>query len=446
MPAPEPRTPTASLEPAAGPALDESPTSALVPGVSRRQLRAAAVGNLIEWFDWNAYALLSVYFAARFFPAGTSPVVALLGTFGIMAVGFIARPLAGLVIGTVADRFGRKPALLLTVYGMGVASLMIAFAPTYAQIGVAAPLVLLVARIIQGVCIGGEYASMSAFAMEMAPQGRRGFIAGVLNAVAGFGQIAVAGLVLLLSWTLPAEAMTTWGWRVVFVIGALLSVAGIWLRRDMRETLDTRHSRAGATGVFAAMRRNPGATVRVVGLTIGFTAMVYAWGTYMPTYATTYRGFDPKLAMIAMVVSTVAAMVGALIAGRLSDRYGRKPTMVAAGVVLTLGTVPALSLINHSLWSLIAVQAFGMLTLSLLQASSMPAYAEMFPADFRAAGLGFPYALTVGLIGGTVPMVGTQLASVGLTSAFPWYLVALMAISTVFYLTMKETAFKPLPR
>ncbi|OMH34876.1 MFS transporter [Tersicoccus sp. Bi-70] len=432
----------ATAAPAVTPARDRP---SLVPGIPRRQLRAAGIGNLIEWFDWNAYALLSVYFAGQFFPAGTSPLVALLGTFGIMAVGFIARPLAGLVLGTVADRFGRKPALLLTVYGMGVSSLLIAFAPTYAQVGLVAPLILLVARIVQGICIGGEYASMSAFAMEMAPQGRRGFIAGVLNAVAGFGQIAVAGLVLLLSWTLPHEAMTAWGWRLVFVVGALLSVAGIWLRRDMHETIDARRSRAGATGMFAAMRRYPGATVRVVGLTIGFTAMVYAWGTYMPTYATTYRGFDPKLGMVAMVVSTVVAMVGALVAGRLSDRFGRRPTMVAAGVLLTVGTVPALALINHSVWSLIAVQGFGMLTLSLLQASSMPAYTEMFPADFRAAGLGFPYALTVGLIGGTVPMVGTQLASVGLPTAFPWYLVVLMAISTVFYLTMKETAFEPLP-
>lgn len=418
----------------------------VIPGIPRKQLQAAAIGNLIEWFDWNAYALLSVYFASQFFPKDTSPGVALLGTFGIMAVGFIARPIAGLVVGTIADRFGRKLAMLITVYGMGAASLLIGLAPTYEQIGIFAPLLLLVARIIQGICIGGEYAALTAFAMEMAPNGRRGYVASLLYVVGTVGQIMVVIFILGFSWTLSPEAMQEWGWRCIFIIGAALSLLGIWMRRDMKETIDVETSRAGATSMFAPMKKYPRETLKVIGLTIGFTAMVYAWGAYMPAYAATYEGFDPKYSLIAMLISYSVTMVAAPFAGKLSDRFGRKITMAGAGVILAVGTVPALSLLNDQLWVLICVQTFGLVTLSQLQSSSMPAFAEMFPSDFRAAGLGFPYALTVGLIGGTVPMVGTQLSTMGMPSAFPWYLSILMVVSTIVYATMKETAFKPLPK
>ncbi|WP_211439539.1 MFS transporter [Corynebacterium glutamicum] len=417
-----------------------------VPGIPMAQLRSGAIGNLIEWFDWNAYALLSVYFAAQFFPAGTSPLVALLGSFGIMAVGFIVRPLAGLAIGVIADRFGRKTAMLITVYGMGVASLMIALSPTYAQIGIFAPLILLLARIIQGICIGGEYAALTAFAMEMAPNGKRGLVAAILNIVANFGQILVVVIILAFSWSLPDDAMHAWGWRLVFIIGALLSLLGIWMRRDMKETIDVETSRAKKESVFAAVKRYPRQTIQIIGLTAGFTAMVYAWGAYMPTYAATYKGFDPKYSIMSMGASFAVAMVSTYFAGKASDRFGRKPTMIIAGILLSVGTVPALTLLNDSVWTLIIIQSVGLSIIGMLQSSSMPVFAEMFPSDFRASGLGFPYALTVGLIGGTVPLVGTQLANMDLTSVFPWYLTALIVISTLFYIGMKETAFKPLPK
>ncbi len=413
--------------------------------IPRRQLAAAAAGQFIEWFDWNAYALLSVYFAYQFFPEDASPLAALLGTFGIMAVGFFFRPVAGLIVGRIADRFGRRFALMLTVYGMGFAALLMAFAPTYAQVGVLAPLILLVARIIQGICIGGEYAAMTAFAMEMSPQGKRGLVAGVLNLFSFAGQLMVAALVVLFAWVLSPEAMTSWGWRAIFVIGALLSVLGVFIRRGMQETADVEAVKEKKYGMFEAMRQNPRATVRVVGMTLGFTAMVYTWGTYMPAYAMTYKGLDPKFGMLATMISLSIAVASAIVAGKLSDRFGRRATMLTAGIILMVGTVPALNFLNDELWRLIVVQGFANMILMLLQASAMPAFAELFPRTFRASGLGFPYSLTVGLVGGTAPMVGTQLAAWGATAVFPWYLAGLMAISVVFYATMKETAFKPLP-
>lgn len=419
----------------------------LIPGIAPEQLRAAGIGQVVEWFDWTAYALLALYFADQFFPEESEGLVALLGTFGIMAVGFVVRPISGLLIGAIADHFGRKPALLLTVWGMGGASLVIAIVPTYEQIGVFAPIILLIARIVQGISIGGEFSSMSAFAMEQAEQGKRGWIAGLINSFGQLGTGLVVLVVTVLSFALPLEAMETWGWRLVFGIGALLALLGLVLRRDMQETADTkkidRHITLGS--LFEPMRRHPRQTVQVIGLTIGFTAMVYAWGTYFPTYAATYEGLNLQWPLLSLFVTSVAMIFVTPLAGLVTDRLGRKPVLITAGVLLTVGTVPALYVLNDSVLRLIVIQVLGNCVIALIQASAMPAYAELFPKKFRAAGFGFPYSLTVGLVGGSVPLVGTQFANVGLPQLFPWYLVAFMAISTVFYIGMRETAFKPLP-
>lgn len=424
---------------------DRSRGLPLIGGISGRQLTAAAVGNLLEWFDWNAYAFLAVYFSPLFFPKGTSALVALLGSFGILAIGFLCRPLAGLVIGFLADRVGRKPALLMTVWGMGIASALMALTPTYAQIGVAAPLLLLLARVLQGLCIGGEYSSIAAFAMEMAPRGKRGRVAAFLTIVAALGQMIVVLLILLLVSFLPAAAMGSYGWRIIFGIAALLSLAGVWMRSGMTETLHAKTAVTERIHVLSALVRFPKQSLMIVGMILGFTAMVYAYGAYMPAYATTYVHLDTKYTMTAMLISLALSIVAAVPAGWLSDRWGRKATMVLAGILLSVGTVPLLGLLNSNVWTLVVAQSFGLVVLMLLQASSMPALAEMFGGRFRAAGLGFPYSLTVGVIGGTVPMVGTALAGAGAHGLFPWYLTGLMVISTLVYLAMKETAFTPLP-
>ena len=416
-------------------------------GIERRQLIGAGIGQVIEWFDWTAYALLAVYFAPQFFPADTSGLVALLGTYGILAVGFIARPLAGLVVGAVADHFGRKRALMLTVYGMGGASLVIALAPTYEQVGALAPLILLLARIVQGICIGGEFASVSALAMESAGPGHRGWVAGLMNLFGNLGGVLLVGIVTGLAFLIGDDAMAAGGWRIVFLLGALLALGGWFLRRHMAETQapEAADHRVTLRSLVHPMLRRPRQSIQVIGLTLGFTAMVYAWGTYFPAYASTYRGLALQWSMLSLLVTHLSLMVLMPLAGLVSDRFGRRPTMVAGGLALTLGTVPALGLLTDSVARLLVIQLVGNAFIALLQASSMPAYAELFPRRFRATGFGFPYSLTVGLIGGTVPLVGTELKNLGAPDAFPWYLVALMGISTLFYLRMRETAFDPLP-
>ncbi|MHA2788993.1 MFS transporter [Corynebacterium sp. S7] len=416
-------------------------------GIPRNQLAGVAVGQVVEWFDWTAYALLAVYFSHLFFPKDADPLTSLLGTFGIMAVGFIVRPLSGLVVSTIADRFGRRPALLFTIWGMGIASLIIGIAPTYEQVGVLAPIILLLARIVQGVAIGGEFSSTAALAMESAGEGRRGWVAAQFTCFGYIGQIAVIVMVAAFSFILSPEAMGTWGWRVIFIFGALLSVLGVFLRRHMQDTVDTSATQKTFSwaAIFEPMRKHPKQTIQVVGLTVGFTAMVYAWGSYFPTYAHTYHGLDLSWGNLSLLIANFVNIVAVLIAGKFSDRYGRKPVMITAGVLLTLITVPALGLLNDSILRLILVQSVGNALVASLQAAVVPLYSELFPKKFRAAGFGFPYAFTVGVIGGTVPLIGTQLASMGLENVFPWYLVVLMAISTMFYIGAKETAFKPLP-
>lgn len=423
------------------------PHRPILPGIPNSQLRAVGIGQFVEWFDWAAYSLLAVYFANQFFPESAAGLTALLGSFGILAVGFIVRPLAGLVVGAIADRLGRRYALLITVYGMGIASLVMAVAPTYKDVGLLAPIIVLAARIIQGISIGGEFSTMAAFAMESAEEGKRGWVAGLVNFFGNLGQIALIGLITVLAFILTPEEMSAWGWRAVFLCGAIFALLGVFLRKNVEDTLNTdeKHTSVTLSSLLTPIFRFPQQSIQVIGLTAGFTAMVYTWGSYFPTYANTYHGFDLRYSLVALFTTYAVMSVFTPIAGILSDKLGRRTTMVVGGLALTVGTVPALGLLNDSLTRLLLIQLAGSAALALLQASSMPLYTELFPKQFRATGYGFPYSLTVGLIGGTIPMVGTHLASAGHPEAFPWYLVALMGVSTTFYLFIKETAFRPLP-
>ncbi|WP_197026191.1 MFS transporter [Arthrobacter sp. 9MFCol3.1] len=319
------------------------------PPVSRtRQLAAATVGNIVEWFDWYVYSMLALYFSSQFFPKTGDPVVPLLSAMAIFAVGFFMRPLGGLLGGMVADRLGRKKALTATVMLMGVGSLLVAVAPTYDQVGVLSPILLVVARLLQGLSTGGEFAASSTFLVESAPAGRRGFFSSFLYIGATLGNVVAIGSVALLVAGLPDDAMHEWGWRVPFAIGTLGAVAGLFIRRFAEETLAVDDAadpsdpgaRATRPSAFEFMRTHPKECLLVFGINAAPTLFFYVFSSYLPTYAHITVGFDMKNALFVGLISLSYFAVLQPLMGVLSDRIGRKPLLLAFGGGFTVLTIP----------------------------------------------------------------------------------------------------------
>jgi MHS family alpha-ketoglutarate permease-like MFS transporter len=417
------------------------------PGRPVRQVAAASIGNAVEWYDWYAYSFLAVYFSARIFPTDAAdPLVPLLSAFAVFAVGFFMRPLGGLLLGSVADRVGRRNALTLTIVLMGGGSLLMAVLPTYAAAGVWAPVLLVVARLVQGLSIGGEFAASTTFLVESAPPGRRGFFSSFQYVSTTIGQLVASGLTALLAVLLTKDAMGTWGWRVLFVVGAVIALVGFWIRRGAEETHPARDDLAAGRRppLFEALRRYPRQSLLIGGVTVAGTVVYYTWTTYFPTYAQVSGGIP---AAEALLVSTIALAFFAVIqplGGMLSDRYGRKPALIVFAAGFTIGTVPLLGLIGSSFVSLLLVQCAGIVLLTGYTSIAAALNAELFPGRVRAAGIGFPYSLTVAVFGGTAPYLATWLASMGRAGWFPWYVTLLAVVGLVVYARLPETAHRPL--
>lgn len=413
-----------------------------------RQLVAASVGNAVEWFDWYVYSMLAVYFAGQFFPATSQDsLVPLMSTLAIFAVGFFARPLGGLVIGMLADRFGRRRALSATIVGMGVGSLMIGLAPTYAQIGIAAPAILLVARLIQGASAGGEYAAATAFVVESAPQGRRGLFSSFMYISATSANLAAIGISALLANTLSAEAMTSWGWRVPFLLGSVAAVVGLWVRTHAQETLEQEvigKPKGSRVRVFDFFREHPKQALQIFGLTAAPALVFYVWTAYLPTYASITVGFNLEKGLATGVLSLAVFLLLQPVFGALSDKIGRKPMLLAFGLFFTVATVPLLTSLQPTFGSLLFVQVTGLVFVAAWSSISSAVAAELFPARLRGSGIGFPYALAVAVFGGTGPYVATYLVDLGHAASFGWYVVAVALVSTVVYAWLPETARRPL--
>ena len=424
-------------------------TAGIRPTSRRRQLMAASVGNAVEWFDWYVYSMLAIYFATQFFPAdSTNSLVPLLSTLAIFAVGFFARPVGGLVIGVLADRFGRRRALSATIVGMGLGSLMIGLAPTYGQVGVLAPLILLVARLLQGASAGGEYAAGSAFLIESAPEGRRGLFSSFFYISATSANLAAIGVSALLANTLDADSMNTWGWRIPFLIGSVAALVGLWVRSYSQETLpevDEPGQQKRRVGMFDFFREHPKAALQVFGLTAAPALAFYVWSAYLPTYAAITVGFDVKKGLLSGVLSLTVFLILQPVFGALSDKVGRKPMLLVFGAFFTFGSVPLLNSLQPTFSSLLVVQMVGLVFIAMWSSLSSAIAAELFPARVRGSGIGFPYALAVAVFGGTGPYVATYLVDVGRATAFPWYIAAVALVSTIVFALLPETARRPLP-
>ncbi|SFS51623.1 MFS transporter [Saccharopolyspora flava] len=402
-----------------------------------------SIGNLIEWYDWYAYTAFSVYFAATFFPKGDS-TAQLLNTAAVFAVGFLMRPLGGWMLGRYADRFGRRAALTLSVALMAFGSLVIALTPGYDSIGLAAPLLLVAARLLQGISVGGEYATSATYLSEVATEGKRGYYSSFQYVTLVSGQLVALGVQIVLQQFLAEEQMDAWGWRIPFVIGAVGALVVLWLRRGMDETESYKAaSESGAEqGTIKALLQYPKECLLVVGLTLGGTVAFYTYTTYLQKYMVNTGGIDKPTAAWINFVALLVFMFLQPLAGALSDRIGRRKLLLFFGVTGTLLTVPLMTVLGGTQNPIAAflLMMGGLIIVSGYTSINAIVKAELFPSNIRALGVGLPYALTVAIFGGTSEYVALWLKQAGLESVFFYYVSGCVLISLLVYLTMRETS------
>lgn len=413
----------------------------------RKAIVAGSIGNAVEWVDWALYATLAPIFAGQFF-ASQDPLVNLLATLAVFAVGFVMRPIGGAVLGAYADRHGRKKGLTLTIGMMAGASILIGITPTYGAIGVLAPIILVLARLLQGFSAGGEFGSSSSFLVESAAAGRRAFAGSWQQVSVGAGVLLASGTGYALTSLLSDSAMASWGWRVAFILGGILGLIGLWLRISVEETDSfTRASDEGRTGtkhpVTGVFRDHPKAALRVVGITIAGTLLYYMWMSYMPGYASTAMGIDLNEALLANTIAAAYFICLLPFVALLSDRIGRKPTMFGFAFGFLVFAFPAFKLLEQGTFgTLLLVELIGVTFLAGYSANCAVIMSEQFPAEVRATGIGMPYALAVALFGGTAPYVTTWMAGAGYRDLTWLYVTAAALIGCVVYATMPETKDK----
>ncbi len=397
----------------------------------------------MEWYDWYAYAAFSLYFAPVFFP-GKDATANLLNTAGIFAVGFLMRPLGGWLFGSMADRKGRKIAMTVSVLIMSMGSLLIAITPGYAQIGMAAPAILLFARLLQGLSVGGEYGTAATYLSEMAGKGRRGFYSSFQYVTLIGGQLIALGIQLLLQNLLSPREMQEWGWRVPFFIGAALAITAFYLRRNMEESAafaQARSAKQNNAGKIRELLNHPKAVATVVGLTLGGTVAFYTYTTYMHKFLVNTVHLSKGQATALTFVSLFLYAAIQPLFGLLSDRIGRKPLLIAFGVLGTLCTVPLLTELSHTshLFTIFLLMMAALCIVSGYTSINAVVKAELFPASIRALGVGFPYSITVALFGGTAEYIALWFKNEGHESYYYWYATLCIFLSLLVYLFMKDT-------
>jgi len=386
----------------------------------RRRLKAifiGSVGNLVEWYDFYAYAAFALYFASSFFPHG-NPVVQQLNAAILFAIGFIVRPIGGWFFGHLADHYGRRGALMLSVLLMCFGSLMIAVTPTYASIGIGAPALLGLARIIQGLSLGGEYGTSATYLTEVADEKHRGFYSSFQYVTLIGGQLcAILVLLLLQQVFLTSAELKAWGWRIPFVIGALLAIIALVMRRNLHETDDFIAAKdvARRESSVRALFNYPREVLLVVGLTMGGTTAFYTYTTYMQKFLKLSVGLDDTETTLVTAASLIFALFLQPIYGALSDKIGRKTVLIWFGVAGTLFTIPLLEALQATTSALIAFLLIASAWLIVAGYTSINAVvkAELFPTNVRATGVGLPYALTVSIFGGTAESIALWFKSIG---------------------------------
>ncbi|ETI58944.1 MFS transporter [Sphingobium sp. C100] len=413
----------------------------------RERLKAiigGSTGNLVEWYDWYAYAAFTLYFAPHFFP-NEDRTAQLLSAAGIFAVGFLMRPIGAWMMGIYADRHGRKSGLTLSVALMCAGSLLIGVTPGYETIGVAAPLLLVLARLMQGLSIGGEYGASATYLSEMAGRNRRGFFSSFQYVTLIAGQLVAICVLLLLQASLSIAQLDDWGWRIPFFIGGALAIIVFWLRRGLAETQSFAVARAEGgpkSGFVELITNHPRETLTVMMLTAGGTIAFYAYSIYMQKFLVNTSGLSREAASQINAVTLFLFMLLQPAAGALSDRIGRKPLMITFGILGVFCTYPIFSTLAKTkdpVMAALLVMA-GLIIVTGYTSINAVVKAELFPAHIRALGVALPYALANTLFGGTAELVALWFKQVGMEQAFYIYVTVMIAISLGVYIRMRDTA------
>ena len=413
---------------------------------TRERLKAivgGSTGNLVEWYDWYAYAAFTLYFAPHFFPSG-DPTAQLLGAAAVFAVGFFMRPLGAWIMGVYADRKGRKSGLALSVTLMCAGSLLIAIAPTYESVGLLAPALLVLARLMQGLSVGGEYGASATYLSEMAGRNRRGFFSSFQYVTLIGGQLVAIGVLLALQASMSEAALEAWGWRIPFAIGAALAIVVFFIRRGLAETKSFENARAAdapKSGALALFRHHPREAAVVMLLTAGGTLAFYAYSIYMQKFLVNTAGFGREVASRINGATLFVFMLLQPIAGALSDRIGRKPLLIGFGVLGVLFTYPLFATLETTrdpVTAFLLVMG-GLVIVTGYTSINAVVKAELFPAHIRALGVALPYALANTLFGGTAEYVALSFKKAGWERGFYWYVTAMIAVSLVVYLRMRDT-------
>jgi len=396
----------------------------------------------VAWFDFYVYAFCAIYFAPAFFPSD-DPTVQLLNTAGVFAAGFLMRPIGGWIFGRLADRHGRKNSLMISVLMMCAGSLMIACLPTYGSIGTWAPALLLLARLIQGLSVGGEYGTTATYMSEVALRGQRGFFASFQYVTLIGGQLLAVLVVVILQQLLTEDELRAWGWRIPFVVGAVAALISLMLRRSLHETsnAETRNDK-DAGSISGLFRNHAAAFITVLGYTAGGSLIFYTFTTYMQKYLVNTAGMNAKSASYVMTGALFLFMILQPFFGMLSDRIGRRNSMLLFGALGTLFTVPllmALKTVTSPFLAFVLI-SLALCIVSFYTSISGLVKAEMFPPQVRALGVGLAYAVANAMFGGSAEYVALGLKTLGMENTFYWYVTAMMAVAFLFSLRLPKQA------
>jgi MHS family proline/betaine transporter-like MFS transporter len=408
---------------------------------SQKAILAASIGNLLEWYDFGVYAYLATLIATKFFPS-TDPTASLLAAFAAYGVGFLARPFGGVVIGRLGDTQGRKAALVLTIFLMAFGTVGLGVLPSYETIGIWAPILLVALRILQGIAAGGEWGTSTAFMIEWSPAARRGFFGSFQQVSTAGGSLLGSAIAATLTSSLSSSAMLDWGWRVPFLLGAILLVVGVYLRQNVGETPSYEASRQAATREQAISGAPLGALA--FGFTIFWTVAYYTLLAWMPSFTQRFAGLAPSEALWSNTIGLIAMIIAVPIWGALSDKIGRRPILMASAISIGLLSWPLFLLMTKGggLALVLPIQILFGVLLALYSGAGPAAISEIFPTHLRSTWMSAGYSLAVAIFGGFAPFIATWLIQATGSPVSPTYLYLLPSavISLLVIWKLKETS------